>query len=36
MVKETFTSDYAGEFFDTEKIVKLLDQIADIFKILLK
>lgn len=25
MVKETFTSDYAGEFFDTEKIVKLLD-----------
>ena len=25
MVKEAFTSDYAGEFFDTEKIVKLLD-----------
>lgn len=25
MVKEAFTSDYASEFFDTEKIVKLLD-----------
>ena len=25
MVKEAFTSDYASEFFDTAKIVKLLD-----------
>lgn len=25
MVKEAFTSDYASEFFDTEKIVQLLD-----------